>query len=58
LPLPPYPFFPYLAQQCLDELRLQAFVEQTTIEVAVIADGAAKRDVDIKTRDWGLGIRD
>jgi hypothetical protein len=47
-----------LLQQGCDKPRFQRFVEQTSIEVAVIADGAAERDVDVKPRDWGLGIRD
>ena len=48
----------HLLQQRVHEARFQRFVEQPSIEVAVIADGAAERDVDVQTGDWGLGIRD
>jgi hypothetical protein len=34
-----------------DEPILQALVVQASVEVAVVADGAAERDVDVQARD-------
>jgi hypothetical protein len=49
---------PDLSSDRIDEAVLQALIKQPTIEVAVVADGAAKRDVNVHPRDWGVAIRD
>jgi hypothetical protein len=43
---------PDLSADGFDKAILQRFVEQASIEVAVIADRAAERDVDVEPRDW------
>ena len=47
-----------LLQQAPTKRAFRCFVEQSSIEVAVVADGTAERDVNVQTRDWGLGIGD
>ena len=41
-----------LAHERVDIAGLECFIEQTAIEIAVVADGGAERDVDVETQHF------
>ncbi len=46
----------YLTHHGCNESCLHALIKESAVEVAVVADGAAERDVNVQSGDWGLGI--